>query len=44
MFNLKAGKGQIVGASQMYAQDSGARNGIKSVMENAPSAEIMDVE
>jgi len=42
-FSLKAGNGQIVGDSQMYAATSGMENGIKSVMEHAPIAPINDL-
>ncbi|MBX2887740.1 MAG: YegP family protein [Ferruginibacter sp.] len=41
-FNLKAANGQIIGSSEMYEQESGRENGIKSVMENAPGASIED--
>jgi len=34
-FRLKAKNGQIILASQGYADKSGAKNGIKSVMKNA---------
>ena len=34
-FRLKAGNGQIILASQTYADKSGASNGIQSVMKNA---------
>ena len=40
-FNLIAKNKQIVGSSQMYASKSGMENGIKSVMENAANAEVM---
>lgn len=40
MFNLKASNGQVVGTSQMYENEAGAKNGIKSVMTNAPTAEV----
>lgn len=43
MFNLKAVNGQIIGTSQMYADQSGAKNGIQSVMNNAPDAEIIEL-
>lgn len=43
MFNLKASNGQVVGTSQMYADQSGAKNGIKSVMTNAPDAEVVEL-
>ncbi len=42
-FSLKAGNGQIVGDSQMYADTSGMENGIKSVTEHAPIAPIVDL-
>lgn len=41
-FNLKAGNGQIIGSSEMYASESGRANGIKSVQENAPDAATED--
>ena len=41
-FTLKAGNGQVVGQSQMYADAGGRDNGIRSVMENAPSAMVED--
>lgn len=44
MFNLKASNGQIIGTSQMYESQSGAQNGIESVMNNAPEAEVVEVE
>lgn len=44
MFNLKASNGQVIGTSQMYADQSGAKNGIQSVMTNAPDAEIKELE
>lgn len=34
-FNLKAGNGQIVATSQMYASKESALNGIESVRKNA---------
>ena len=39
-FNLKAGNGQVIGSSQMYADASGMENGIQSVTKNAPDAEV----
>ena len=41
-FNLKASNGQIIGKSEMYSGDAARDNGIKSVMENAPSASVVD--
>lgn len=41
-FNLKAGNGQIIGASEMY-ESTGARDkGIESVKSNAPEATTDD--
>lgn len=42
-FNLKAGNHQIIGTSQMYADQGGMDNGIESVKKNAPDAEIVEV-
>ncbi len=41
-FILKAGNGQEIGRSQMYAAIDGMENGIESVMKNAPDAETED--
>ena len=35
-FRLKAGNGQIVLASESYESKSGCKNGIQSVIKNAP--------
>lgn len=35
-FNLKAGNGQVILASQGYATKQGCKNGIESVKTNAP--------
>jgi uncharacterized protein YegP (UPF0339 family) len=42
-FNLLATNGQIIGLSQMYANETNMNNGIASVMKNAPEAEIVDM-
>jgi len=42
-FNLLAANKQIIGSSQMYASKDGCENGIKSVMNTAPQAEIVDL-
>jgi hypothetical protein len=39
-FNLKAGNGQVIGTSEMYAEKSGMENGIASVKKNAPKAKV----
>lgn len=41
-FNLTASNGQTVGTSQSYSSDSGCRNGMKSVGECAPGANMDD--
>ena len=38
-FNLKAGNGEIILSSQMYADKRGAKNGIESVRKNSASEE-----
>lgn len=43
-FNVKATNGQIIGSSQMYTAQSGAKNGIESVRKNAPGAAVKEVE
>jgi len=42
-FNLKASNGEIIGTSQMYTTTSGRNNGIESVQNNAPSADVIDL-
>lgn len=42
-FNLKATNGQVIGTSQSYETESGAKNGIASVKTNAADAEIKEV-
>jgi len=41
-FNLLAGNGQVIATSETYERKQSALNGIKSVMENAPGAELDD--
>lgn len=41
-FNLKATNGQVIGASQMYSSERSMKNGIASVMNNAPEAPVID--
>ncbi|MEZ4874899.1 MAG: YegP family protein [Flavobacteriaceae bacterium] len=43
-FNLKSTNGQIIGSSQMYANEAGMNNGIESVKKNAPGADVKEVE
>ena len=42
-FNLMATNGQVIGSSQMYANEINMNNGIASVMNNAKDAEIVDL-
>jgi uncharacterized protein YegP (UPF0339 family) len=42
-FNLKAQNGQIIGTSEMYESTASRDNGIESVKNNAPSAEVVDL-
>ncbi len=42
-FNLLAKNKQVVGSSQRYASKDGCENGIKSVGNTAPNAEIVDL-
>jgi len=41
-FVLKSANHQVIGTSQMYADDAGRDNGIASVKANAPNAETED--
>lgn len=41
-FVVKATNGEIIGSSQMYADDSSCMNGIISVKNNAPDATVED--
>ena len=44
-FNLKATNGQVIGSSQMYASERTMKQGIASVMRNAPDSPVVeDVE
>ena len=42
-FNLMATNGQVIGSSQMYANELNMKNGIASVIKNAADAEIVDL-
>jgi hypothetical protein len=41
-FNLVAGNGQVIATSESYESKASALNGIESVKENAPNAQIDD--
>ena len=42
MFNLKADNGEIIAASEGYKAKESCENGIQSVRENAPVAEMVE--
>ena len=42
-FNLKATNGQIIGSSQMYANEKNMLNGVASVMKNAVDSAVVDM-
>ena len=42
VFNLKATNGQVIAVSQSYDTEDGCKNGIESVMKNAPIANLED--
>lgn len=42
VFNLKATNGQVIAVSQVYDSESGCLNGIESVKNNAPAANLED--
>ncbi|MBK8449281.1 MAG: YegP family protein [Saprospiraceae bacterium] len=42
-FNLKSTNGQVIGSSQMYADETGRTAGVDSVKNNAPEAEVEDL-
>lgn len=41
-FTLKASNGQVIGTSELYETTAGRDNGIDSVMQHAPKAEVED--
>ena len=41
-FDLKAGNGEVIATSEVYSSEDACRNGIASVKNNAPVAEIED--
>ena len=42
-FRLRAPNGEIIAVSEAYKSKDGCKNGIASVKENAPKAEIQDL-
>ena len=41
-FDLKAGNGEVIATSEVYESEAACRNGIDSVMKNAPIAGVED--
>ena len=41
-FDLKATNGQVIATSEVYTTDAACKNGIESVMKNAPVAAVED--
>ena len=41
-FDLKAGNGEVIATSEVYAAEDSCRNGIASVQKNAPVAAVED--
>ena len=39
-FDLKAGNGEVISTSEVYASEAACRNGVASVMKNAPVAAV----
>ena len=42
-FRLKAGNGEIIAVGEGYVAKDGCLNGIRSIKENAPEADIVDL-
>lgn len=43
-FVLKAGNGEVIGQSETYSSAAGCRNGIRSVQNNAPTANVTEAK
>ena len=41
-FDLKAGNGEVIATSEVYASEDACRKGIASVQKNAPAAAVED--
>lgn len=41
-FDLKAGNGEVIATSEVYTTESACRNGVESVIKNAPVANVED--
>ncbi len=41
-FDLKAGNGEVIATSEVYASEAACKNGVESVRKNAPIANVED--
>ena len=41
-FDLKAGNGEVIATSEVYTTESACKNGVQSVINNAPIANLED--
>ncbi len=41
-FDLKAGNGEVIATSEVYASEASCKNGVESVRKNAPIAAVED--
>ena len=41
-FDLKAGNGEVIATSEVYATEDACRNGVESVRKNAPASAVED--
>ena len=41
-FDLKAGNGEVIATSEVYTTEAACRNGVNSVIKNAPVANVED--
>lgn len=44
MFNLRAANHQVIGTSEVYESEAARENGIRSVKENAPNADVRELD
>ena len=41
-FDLKAGNGEVIATSEVYASEAACKNGVESVKKNAPEAAVVE--
>lgn len=41
-FDLKASNGEVIGTSEVYSSEEACKNGVESVIKNAPIANLAD--